>query len=58
MIRPRCDNCGVVGMHNEQYDSYYCPECKEWLESRCSDEDCEICAGKPANAKELEQVVQ
>lgn len=37
MRRPTC-LCGAVGIRNDKYDSYYCPESGEWLESRCPDD--------------------
>ncbi len=30
-----------------QWDSYFCPDCLQWLESVCSNEECTICTSRP-----------
>jgi len=42
--------CGAKLKRNEQYDSYYCIDSFEWVESICSDLDCDYCVGRPENA--------
>ncbi len=34
--------------YNEDYDTVYCVDCREWLESRCPDPLCEYCRKRPA----------
>lgn len=45
---PRC-HCGAVGIRDERYDAYYCPESGEWLESACKDPECPLCSGRPGH---------
>lgn len=39
-----------MAWYNEEHDSYFCPDCKEWLESKCDDSDCEFCTDRPDNS--------
>ena len=34
-------------LYNEQYDSYYDPVNDVWLESKCSDPNCDYCSNRP-----------
>ena len=43
----RCEKCDATPRYNEKYDSYYCPQCNEWIESKCGDESCEFCKDRP-----------
>ena len=38
--------------YDETYDSFYCSNCKEWTESRCSDPYCGFCASRPEKHNE------
>lgn len=31
----------------EIWDTYYCPECHEWCESKCPDPHCDFCTDRP-----------
>jgi predicted RNA-binding Zn-ribbon protein involved in translation (DUF1610 family) len=44
-----CPACSTRKQYNEQYDSYYCPNCKVWLDKKCRDPNCEFCAHRPDN---------
>ena len=37
-------------IYNEQYDSYFCPQCREWTEDKCSDSACDFCVDRPDRA--------
>ena len=41
-----CTGPNIV-WYNELFDARYCPECRVWLESKCSDNDCEYCSTRP-----------
>lgn len=43
-------------IHNEQYDAYFCPRCKEWTEPMCDDSDCEFCFDRPEKAPGMARV--
>ena len=49
-----CKKCSDKGIsfiqYNENYDSYYCGICGEWLEKVCDDPDCTFCPGRPEKA--------
>jgi hypothetical protein len=34
-------------LYSERYDAYYNPITNEWLESTCSDPNCEYCVNRP-----------
>ena len=33
--------------YNEEFDCYYCVECNEWLENKCSNPQCDYCSNRP-----------
>ena len=37
----------LPGEYSERYDARYNVETDEWIESQCSDPDCEYCLGRP-----------
>lgn len=39
--------CGHDRRYSEEYDSFYCPICMNWLEKKCKDPDCEFCRKRP-----------
>jgi len=43
----RCSVCGRVERYFFKYDALCCFTCDEWIESSCSDPDCEFCASRP-----------
>ena len=65
-INTKCFHCNVVecpdceawlGMgYNEEYDSYFCKVCKNWLEDGCSDPKCTFCPCRPKTAQGLPDV--
>lgn len=43
--------CGSELEHVEKWDSYYCIESREWVESQCRGwETCDYCKGRPKTA--------
>lgn len=42
-----CSKCKFHLVYYEKYDSYFCPNCNSWTESKCSDPDCEYCQHRP-----------
>jgi hypothetical protein len=34
-------------LYNSKYDASYCSDCNVWIESMCSDQDCEFCSRRP-----------
>lgn len=43
--KPECDHEDQE--RSEVYDSYYCVQCLEWLESKCGDPNCDFCKNRP-----------
>ena len=34
---------------SDRWDSYFCVDCRIWIEDTCDDPSCEFCVGRPAN---------
>ena len=52
---PDCKKWMTMG-YNDEYDTYFCKGCKNWLEDICDDSDCEYCTllhPRPKNAKNV-----
>lgn len=45
-------------LRNEEYDCYYCVGCGEWLETKCSDINCEFCSKRPEKAPNVNKTVK
>jgi hypothetical protein len=43
----RCNRCGVRTEYNMEFDSSFCRQCNRWVESKCSDPNCDICSKRP-----------
>lgn len=43
----KCTKCGQNKVYYDKYDTLFCPDCNVWLESRCSDPNCENCSTRP-----------
>lgn len=41
-----CQHCGFKREYAQEWDSYYCQVCNEWLEKKCST-GCVYCEGRP-----------
>lgn len=41
---------GPSSRYNEKHDAYYCRACLTWLETGCSDPECEYCRSRPVLA--------
>jgi hypothetical protein len=62
-INTKCFWCGIVecsdcknwmGMgYNEEYDSYFCKGCDNWLEDGCDNPNCAFCKCRPNTAEGL-----
>lgn len=48
--RGPCPACKGKIRYAEVFDSFYCEECKEWLDSKCGDEYCHFCNSRPEKA--------
>ena len=47
MRKPKC-LCGAIGIHDETFDAYYCPNSGIWLEDKCNESNCTFhCADRP-----------
>jgi hypothetical protein len=42
-----CPNCNNTGKYLEYFDSFYCPDCDNWLEPICEDKECRYCSDRP-----------
>lgn len=49
----RCKNPEHDIRYNERYDSYWCVQCDEWTESKCSDNECDFCYNRPSKPSEV-----
>lgn len=43
----KCPFCGSRIKYSDNYDAKYCHFCDVWLESVCSDPNCEFCSQRP-----------
>ena len=43
----KCKKCDSKLEYDNKYDSYYCPVCNEWTESKCNSEGCWYCSARP-----------
>lgn len=43
----KCSVCQHYLFYSDDYDSFYCKECDEWKEQKCSDPICEFCLVRP-----------
>jgi lipopolysaccharide biosynthesis regulator YciM len=43
----RCPKCDAMKNYSNEYDSWFCESCNEWLEDICTDRDCEFCKRRP-----------
>ena len=42
-----CPKCSENQVYYDDYDSFFCPHCNNWLESACNDPSCEFCRSRP-----------
>jgi hypothetical protein len=54
-INPNYCKCGSNKLFSNEYDSYYCDYCNEWLESKCDDPTCEFCTIRPATPAPIDK---
>ena len=43
-----CPTCGEARVYYLVYDAFFCAACNAWLELRCDDPACDVCACRPA----------
>jgi hypothetical protein len=43
----KCVKCNTENEYSWEYDSYFCPKCNVWTESKCKDKDCKFCLDRP-----------
>lgn len=49
-----CEKCGQKAKYFiYRYDAWCCISCNLWLEEKCSDHNCTICANRPESPHEL-----
>ncbi|WP_234417393.1 MULTISPECIES: hypothetical protein [unclassified Lysinibacillus] len=42
-----CTQCKSNLVYYDNFDTYFCPKCNSWTESKCSDLHCEYCPNRP-----------
>ena len=42
-----CSGCKSNLIYYDDYDSYFCPQCNRWTETKCSDPHCKYCSNRP-----------
>jgi hypothetical protein len=50
-----CPQCSENRIYFEDYDAFFCASCNVWLESTCSDVNCEYCKIRPDKPLDLNQ---
>lgn len=43
----KCSKCNYNLVYYDDFDSYFCPNCNSWTESKCSDPTCKYCSNRP-----------
>ncbi len=51
--RNKCAKCGGPLERDEKHDAYFCAACDAWGEEKCSDPECEFCAGRPERPSQV-----
>ena len=39
--------CKSNSVYYDKFDTYFCPKCNSWTESKCSDPHCTYCPSRP-----------
>jgi len=42
-----CPKCNFNLVYYDDFDTYFCPKCNSWSESKCSDPSCKYCTNRP-----------
>lgn len=42
-----CSTCKFNLVYYDDFDTYFCPRCNRWIESKCSDPTCNYCSTRP-----------
>ena len=43
----KCTKCQNYTMYDDSFDAYFCANCNEWQEEKCSDPHCYYCVQRP-----------
>lgn len=41
-----CSTCKFNLVYYDDFDTYFCPKCNNWIESKCSDPNCKYCPNR------------
>ena len=52
-----CSTCESNFIYYDEFDTYFCPECNCWTESKCSDPNCFYCPNRPETPLPRKQVI-
>ena len=47
MAKHVCSVCGNHHHFSSRRGAYFCDPCDEWVEKKCSDDECYYCKGRP-----------
>ncbi len=42
-----CPICSQNKVYYDDYDSFFCPQCNIWFDSKCGDLTCDFCRNRP-----------
>jgi len=42
-----CERCAFPRFYHGEYDAYFCPFCRLWMEGVCGDPNCDYCMSRP-----------
>ena len=48
IAKENCPKCNTKQIYYAKFDSCFCPKCNIWLETQCSDLNCNYCHNRPA----------
>lgn len=45
--RKFCSVCKFNLVYYDAFDTYFCPKCNNWTESKCVEPNCKCCSNRP-----------
>lgn len=51
-----CTTCKSNLIYYDRFDSYFCPKCNRWTESKCDDPHCRYCPNRPEKPLAREEI--
>lgn len=42
-----CNNCKSNIVYYDDFDTFFCPKCNSWIETKCNDSQCKYCPNRP-----------